>query len=159
MINSAKIRLFTVFLFIILQIIFIRFFPHIPFIPDMLFLIIAYTAMKASFLKAYFASCLLGWLTDFLCGGITGVFGFSRIVAAAMLHETVKYIDLKKKGFTFFLVFVSLLISNGIASAFFYLINHNSLSLSLVLWQPLSTAALALVLVYTKSISVIWDVY
>lgn len=110
-------------------------------------------------MQTYLVACFLGWLTDYLCGGIIGVFGFSRVVSAALLHETVKYIDLKKKGFTFFLIFFSLALSNGIAQLFFYLINQAPFSTNMILWQPFGTAILALLLVYWKRIGLIWDIY
>lgn len=133
--------------------------PTIPVFPDLLFLIIAFNSLKSGFLKSYIIACLLGWLTDYLSGGIIGVFGFSRVISAAILHEMVKIVDLKRKGFTFFLVFFSLFLSNLIGFLFFYLVEHMHFSLSLILWQPLVTAILAVILVYWKSINVVWDIY
>jgi len=157
--KATRIHWLTVSIFVTLQLFAVRFFPHISFFPDLLFLILAYTALKSGFLKTYFIACTIGWLTDYLCGGLIGVFGFSRVVAGALLHETVHYIDLKKRGLIFFLIFVSLFLSNGIAFIFFYLINKSPLSMSLLLWQPLATASFALLLVYWKKINIIWDVF
>jgi len=158
-INSSKIRFFTVLVFSALQFVLAQFFPNIPFFPDFLFLIIIYNALRTSFLKTLLIACLLGWLTDYICGGIIGVFGFSRIAAAALVHEIIRYIDLKKKGFTFFLVFISLALSNIIAQIFFYLIHSAPISPSLLLWQPLTTSLFALLLAHWQKIKEIWDIY
>jgi rod shape-determining protein MreD len=157
--NLSKIRWIFVFVFITLQIVSVRFLPSIHYFPDFLFLIIAFNALKAGFFKSYAVACILGWLTDYLTGGIIGVFGFSRVLSAAILHEMVKVVDLKRKGFTFFLIFFSLLSSNLISYLFLYLIDQAHLSLSLILWQPISTAVLALFMIHWKSVNKIWDVY
>lgn len=159
MINPAKTRIISVLVLSALQFILAQLFPKVPYFPDFLFLIIIYNALRASFLRTQLVACLLGWLTDYLCGGVIGVFGFSRIVAASLVHEIIRFIDLKKKGFTFFLVLMSLALSNGIAQLFFYLIHSAPVSLSLLFWQPLTTAALALLLVYWHRMNNIWDVY
>ncbi len=155
----TRIRWFIVVLFVGLHIFVTRFYPHLVFSPDLLFLILAYSALKTGFFRTCLTASVLGWLTDYLCGGLIGVFGFSRVIAAALLHETAKYVDLKKKGFIFFLLFSSLFLSNGIANLFFHLISKTPFSLSLLLWQPLATAVLGLLLTYWKKINIIWDVF
>lgn len=120
---------------------------------DFFFLIIVHTAVCFSFARTMATATLLGLLTDYLSGGIIGVFSFSRILFSFLIFEAARMIDFRKKVFVFLAIFLSLLLSNVMAVFFLYHISALQPTLQILIIQPLSTGGLALLLVSFKSIS------
>ena len=126
---------------------------------DLLFLILVYISIKSSFVKSILVASAIGLITDFLSGNIMGVFGFSRTIAAYLINEMSKYLDLRRNIFLFLLTALSLFISNMIANIFFYFILHFKISLNLILYPPLLTGLLGLVIVSPAKMKKYLDVY
>ena len=89
---------------------------------------------------------VLGWLTDPFVGGIMGVFGFSRALGAYLVSAGSRYMDLKNALFVFLLISLSLLLSNLVALFFLHLISRQPFSAALLVYQPLLSGTLGVVL-------------
>jgi rod shape-determining protein MreD len=126
---------------------------------DLLFLILVFISIKSSFLKSILSAAAIGLVTDFLSGNVLGVFGFSRTIAAYLINELSRYLDLRKNIFLFLIISLSLFISNLIANIFFYFILNFEISLNLVLYPPLLTALVGFIIVSPAKIKTYLDVY
>lgn len=156
--NRKTILLLFIFL-ATAQILIYRYIDILKINIDLLFLILVYISIKSSFLKNILSASVIGLVTDFFSGNIPGVFGFSRTVAAYLISEYAKYFDLDKFHFRFFLILLPLLISNLIANTFFYFILNTPISLNLVLYSPLVTGLVGMVISAPKRMKESLDVY
>jgi cell shape-determining protein MreD len=102
---------------------------------------------------------VIGLITDYSCMNVMGVFGFSRTLAAFLLFELTRRIDLNNNFFVFFLVFVSLSVSNVIANIFFSIILNFGFNLRLIFMQPLLTSVVAILIAGSKKAKRYLDVY
>ena len=68
------------------------------------------------------SAAFIGLCSDYLSGGVMGVFSFSRTLAAYFLNVLARFLDLKKNIFIFLLILVSLFLSNLVAFVFHVLI-------------------------------------
>ena len=126
---------------------------------DLLYLILVYISIKSGFIKCMAAGTVTGLITDYFSMNVMGVFGFSRTLAAFLLHESSRRIDLKSNFFVFLLIFVSLILSNAIANIFFLVILGMELSWRLILLQPFLTALLGILIVSSNKVKRYLDVY
>jgi rod shape-determining protein MreD len=150
----------AIFLLLLLgQIAICRSAPSFRFNVDLTYLIIVFVAVRSSFLKVMTATTLLGLLMDYLSGGIMGVFSFSRTLTTYFLMHISRYIDFRKNVFIFFLIFVSLVLSNTIANLFFTFAFGFRLTARLIFIQPLLTAAFGTLIVGTAQVKRVLDVY
>ncbi|MCX6554820.1 MAG: rod shape-determining protein MreD, partial [Candidatus Aminicenantes bacterium] len=74
---------------------------------DLLYLVIFYVATKSGFMKSVISASVIGLCSDYLSGGIMGVFSFSRTLAAYLLNIIARFLDLKKNIFVFLLILLS----------------------------------------------------
>lgn len=128
---------------------------------DLFYLILVYISVKSGFFKSMVTATVIGLLTDYFSGGILGVFGFSRTVSAFLLNEMSTRIDLKSNFFVFLLISVSLMLSNLIASLFFYFIpsQHQYLQINMLLIQPIFTGLIGILIVSSSKTKKYLDVY
>jgi rod shape-determining protein MreD len=63
---------------------------------DLLYLIIFYIAIKSGFMSSVLSAAFIGLCSDYLSGGVMGVFSFSRTLAAYFLNVLARFLDLKK---------------------------------------------------------------
>lgn len=157
MTRKFKFLMFT--LMILGQVIVYRYFHQLHLNLDFLYLILVYYTVNTTFYKSIAAASIIGLITDYLSGGVMGVFGFSRTLAAFLLNDFSRRIDLKNNLFVFLLIAVSMAFSNGVAYIFFYIISGEPFNISLVVYQPLLTGLVGVVTVtFTKSRTYL-DVY
>ncbi len=121
-------------------------------------MIIFYICVKSGFLKSIVSASLIGLISDYLSGGIIGVFSFSRTLAAYFLNTLARFVDLKNNFFIFLLIFISLFFSNAIAFIFFVLIFKLKVTVSLLVYQPFSTAVIGTILLGSKKVKSLLDV-
>ena len=126
---------------------------------DFLFLIMVYIAIKSGIIKTIASAIIIGWITDYFSIGSIGIFGFSRTVVAFLLFELSRFIDLKNSFYTFLLIFLSLSVSNLIANLFLLLIHGVKVQLHMILFQPLLTGFMGIILISPKKIKKRLDVY
>jgi len=117
---------------------------------DFFFLVIVYFAVNSSFIRTMVMATVLGLISDCLSGGIIGVFSFSRILASFLVNQASRFIDFRRPVFVFFTVFLSLVFANTVAAFFLFLIMELTPTITLIVFQPLATAGLALVLINFK---------
>jgi len=154
---NRKFRTFF-FLFLIFAQIFLNRFFDVN--ADLLYLIMVYIAVRSNFLKTLISATVIGLFTDFITGSIViGVFGFSRTLIAYILYEGSKFIDLKKNIFVFFLIAISLSVSNLIANLFFSFILSFKISINLILYQPLITGLIGFLILLPTTIKKKLNVY
>jgi rod shape-determining protein MreD len=135
-----------------------RYYQSLRFNVDLLYMIIFYISVKSGFMKSVIGASLIGLLSDYLSGGVIGVFSFSRTLAAYVLNIIARYVDLKNNFFIFLLIFVSLFLSNLVAFIFFVLIFNIQLTASLLIYQPLFTASVGTVILGSKKVKSLLDV-
>ena len=152
-----KIALFIVF--ILLQVAIHRYVNELKLNLDLLYLILVYISIRSSFMKTVFSAAVIGLTTDFFSMQVMGVFGFSRTIIAYLLNETAPHIDLKNNTFAFLLIAVSLFLSNLVANTFFYFISGTSFDSNLILYPPLLTGLLGVLIISPSSIKRHLDVY
>lgn len=155
-------RKFKFMLFVLLfavQIIINLYFEAVSLNLDLLYLVLVYVAMKSGYVKSLVAGTLIGLVADYFSGNILGVFGFSRTIAAYLLHELSRRIDLKNNFLVFLLIAISLGISNLIANLFFYFILGFGFNLSLLIYQPVLTGIIGLLFVNALKSRKHLDVY
>jgi len=145
-------------LLIIGQIAVARYYHSWRFNVDLLYLIIFYIAIKSGFMSSVLSAALIGLCSDYLSGGIIGVFSFSRTLAAYFLNSLARFLDLKKNVFVFLLIFISLFLSNLLAFVFYILIFNLQITASLLFYQPLSTAIIGTFLLGFKKAKSLLDV-
>ena len=144
---------FRTLLFIVLtvgQFVFARHYYQLRFTVDLLFLIIFFIAIRSGFMTSILSAALIGFCSDYLSGGIMGVFSFSRTLAAFFLNSLSRFLDLKKNIFIFLLILVSLFLSNLAAFGFLVLIFKYKITASLLVFQPLSTALVGTLILAPK---------
>jgi rod shape-determining protein MreD len=135
-----------------------RYHQSLRFNVDLLYLVIFYIATKAGFLSSVISASLIGLCSDYLSGGVMGVFSFSRTLAAYFLNIISRFLDLKKNLFIFLLIFISLFLSNLVAFVFYALIFKYRITASLLIYQPLFTAMIGTIVLGLKKVKSILDV-
>ena len=127
---------------------------------DLFFLILVYFSIRSSYLKSIIVGTIIGLITDHFSGyTVMGVYGFSRTITAYLIFELAKYLDLKRNTFVFFLIFTSLCVSNLIANIFFYFTSGVNININLILYQPFLTAIIGLLLISSKKVKTLLNVY
>jgi len=145
-------------LLVVGQIAVARYYHSWRFNVDLLYLIIFYIAIKSGFMSSVLSAALIGLCSDYLSGGVIGVFSFSRTLAAYFLNSLARFLDLKKNVFVFLLIFISLFLSNLLAFVFYILIFNLRITASLLFFQPLSTAIIGTFLLGFKKAKSLLDV-
>jgi rod shape-determining protein MreD len=145
-------------LLVVGQIAVARYYHSWRFNVDLLYLIIFYIAIKSGFMSSVLSAALIGLCSDYLSGGVIGVFSFSRTLAAYFLNSLARFLDLKKSVFVFLLIFISLFLSNLLAFVFYILIFNLRITASLLFFQPLSTAIIGTFLLGFKKAKSLLDV-
>lgn len=135
-----------------------RHYQALRFNVDLLYLVIFFIAIRSSFMPTIIGAALIGFMSDYLTGGVMGVFSFSRTLAAYMLNSLSRFLDLKKNVFVFLLILVSLFLSNLVAFVFLVLVFQMKVATGLLLLQPLSTAVIGTILLGTKKAKTLLDV-
>lgn len=153
-------RFRTIFFIALLigQIAISRYFQALRLNVDLLYLIIFCISIRSGFLPSIIGASLIGLISDYLSGGIIGVFSFSRTLAAYFLNVIARYLDLKNNFFVFLLILLSLFLSNLVAFMFFVLIFKYKLTVSLLVFQPLFTAGVGTILLAFKKVKSHLDV-
>ena len=135
-----------------------RYFQSLRFNVDLLYLVIFYISIKSGFMKSIISASLIGLCSDYLSGGVMGVFSFSRTLAAYFLNVSARFLDLKNKFFIFLLIFISLLLSNFVAFIFYSLIFKYKITASLLIYQPFFTAIVGTIILGLKKVKSLLDV-
>ena len=155
----SKVK-FIFFLFLLIsQIVIYRYVNVLKLNIDLFYLLLIYISVKSGFYKSIVTATIIGLVTDYFTGSNIGVFGFSRTVAAYLLNEFSKYIDLRRNVFIFFLISTSLFISNLIANLFFCLISDSAISINLLLYQPLLTGFVGILIISPEKMKRYLNVY
>lgn len=126
---------------------------------DLLYLILVYIAVKTGYLKAIFSAAAIGLITDYYSMQVMGVFGFSRTISGYLLNVISPHIDLKNNMLVFLLISVSLFISNLVANLFFHFISGFPFQLNLILYQPLFTGLIGILIAGSRKAKQYLDVY
>lgn len=140
------------------QIAFARHYYTLRFSVDLLFLLIFLIAIRSRYMTSIVSAALIGFCSDYLTGGVMGVFSFSRTLAAFSLNTLARFLDLKKNIFIFLLLLVSLFLSNLAAFGFLVLIFQYKITASLLVIQPLSTALVGTFILGSKKAKSLLDV-
>lgn len=143
---------------IIGQIAIARYYQSLRFNIDLLYLIVFCISIKSKFMKSIIGASLIGLCSDYLSGGVMGVFSFSRALAAYFLNILARFVDLKNNFFVFLLIFISLLLSNLVAFVFYALIFKYKITASLLIYQPLFTAIIGTIILGLKKVKSLLDV-
>ena len=143
---------------IIGQVAIARYYQSLRFNVDLLYLIIFYISIKSGFMKSIISASLIGLCSDYLSGGVMGVFSFSRTLAAYFLNILARFVDLKNNFFVFLLIFISLLLSNLVAFVFYALIFKYKITANLLIYQPLFTAIVGTVILGLRKVKSALDV-
>ena len=114
--------------------------------PDLLYLILIYVAVTAGAIRTIIVAAMIGWMTDFFSVGMVGLFGFSRVLAAYFVNTISRFLDLNRTHFVFFLISLSLAVSNLVANLFLHWIYNFPLEPGLLIYQPLLTALLGVLI-------------
>ena len=152
---------FRAVLFVVLavgQLFVSRHYRALRFDVDLLYLVIFFIAIRSGFLTSVVSAALIGFVSDYLSGGVMGVFSFARTLAAYMLNSLARFLDLKKNVFVFLLLFVSLFLSNLTAFVFHVLVFRMKVATGLLLVQPLATALIGTILMGTRKAKALLDV-
>ena len=134
------------------QILIYQNYRELRFNVDLLYLVIFYFSIRFGFLKGVISASAIGLVTDYLSGGILGVFSFSRVLAFYFLTSVARFIDLRKNIFIFVLIFFSLFLSNCVANFFFHFVFGFPISVSLIVIQPLLTAFVGTIMLSSSKI-------
>jgi rod shape-determining protein MreD len=143
---------------IIGQIAIARYYQSLRFNVDLLYMVVFYISIKSGFMKSIISASLIGLCSDYLSGGIMGVFSFSRTLAAYFLNTLARFVDLKNNFFIFLLIFISLLLSNLVAFVFYAFIFKYKITASLLIYQPLFTASAGTIILGLKKVKSLLDV-
>ncbi len=155
--RKAGIILFVLLFF--MQLVLNRYMNVLKLNLDLLYLILVYIAVKSGHVKTMFTATAIGLLTDYFCMNNLGVFGFSRTLAAFFLHETAPHIDLKNNTFVFLFITISLSISNAIANIFFYFIENIPVNFNMLIYQPILTGLVGILILLAARKKRYLDVY
>jgi rod shape-determining protein MreD len=156
---NRKFRIGIFVVLIILQIIIYQYENILKINVDLLYLILVYISVKSGFFKTILSATVIGLVTDYFSMNVMGVFGFSRTIAAYLLNEISRHIDLKNSLLVFLLTAISLFISNLISNIFFYIILGIKFSLNLILYQPIYTGLVGAFILIPSKIKEYLDVY
>ncbi len=156
---ARRLRFLLLIALVVAQLAVYRYYWQYRFDVDLFYLIVFYAAIKMGFLESLTTAVLIGLVTDFLSGGVLGVFSFSRVVTVYLLNSTSRYIDLRKNLFVFLLIFISLLVANGVASLFFHFIFKYRVVFQLLVLQPLLTALIGSLIVASAKTKALLHVY
>ncbi len=153
-------RFRTIFFLALLvgQIAISRHYPSLRFNVDLLYLVIFCIAIKAGYVSSMISASLIGLISDYLSGGIIGVFSFSRTLAAYFLNMLARFIDLRNNFFVFLLIWISLFLSNLVASGFYVFVFKYKVTVSLLIYQPLATAGIGTIIFGFKKIKSLLNV-
>jgi len=155
--NKFKI---IILVFLVLgQIIIYRYAHPLKLNLDLFYLIMVYISVMSGFYKSIATGFAIGLITDYFSGNIMGVFGFSRTISAFFLNEISRRIDLKNNLFVFLMISVSLAFSNFISNVFLYYILGFSFNIGLLIYQPISTGLIGLLISSSKKAKEYMDVY
>jgi rod shape-determining protein MreD len=135
-----------------------KYYQSLRFNVDLLYLVIFYISIKSGFLKNILGASLIGLCSDYLSGGVMGVFSFSRTLAAYFLNILARFVDLKNNFFVFLLIFISLLLSNLVAFVFYVLVFKYKVTSSLLIYQPFFTAIVGTIILGLKKVKSLLDV-
>jgi rod shape-determining protein MreD len=155
--NSRFRNVFIIMMFVG-QIAIAKYYQSLRLNVDLLYLIIFYFSIKSGFMKSVISASLIGLCSDYLSGGVMGVLSFSRTLAAYFLHTLARFVDLKNNFFIFLLIFISLLLSNSVAFIFYALIFKYKITASLLIYQPLFTAAIGTIILGLRKVKSLLDV-
>jgi rod shape-determining protein MreD len=156
---NRKFKLLIFILLILGEIIINKYLYQLRLNLDLLYLLLVYISINSGYIKCIMVGTVVGLITDYFCMNVMGVFGFSRTLGVFLLFELSRRIDLNNNFFVFFLVFVSLSISNMIANIFFSIILNFGFSMRLILLQPLLTGIVAVLIAGTTKAKRYLDVY
>jgi rod shape-determining protein MreD len=140
------------------QIAIARYYQSLRFNVDLLYLVVFYISIKSGFMKSIISASLIGLCSDYLSGGVMGVFSFSRTLAAYFLNILARFVDLKNNFFIFLLIFISLLFSNFVAFIFYAIIFKYKITASLLIYQPLFTAIVGTIILGLNKVKSLLDV-
>jgi len=157
--NKRQLRFALALFLVLLQIMVNLYLNEFNINIDFLFLILIYISSKGNFIQAMIIATLIGWGTDTLNTQIVGIFGFSRVVITYVIFEIIVFIDFKRLSFTFLFIFLSLSLSNLIANLFLLVINNYSLSVGMLIYQPLLTGMFAVILLSSDRVKEAINVY
>lgn len=143
---QRKTKLFLILMLFLAQIALDRYRHILRVSPDLLYLILVYVAVTAGAVRTIIIAALIGWMTDFFSVGMVGLFGFSRVLAAYFVNAVSRFLDLNRTHFVFFLISLSLAFSNLVANLFLHWIYNFPLELGLLIYQPLLTALLGVMI-------------
>jgi rod shape-determining protein MreD len=135
-----------------------KYYQPLRFNVDLLYLVIFYISIKSGFMKNIISASLIGLCSDYLSGGVMGVFSFARTLTAYFLNILARFVDLKNNFFIFLLIFVSLLLSNLVAFVFYALIFKYKITSSLLIYQPFFTAIVGTIILGLKKVKSLLDV-
>jgi rod shape-determining protein MreD len=135
-----------------------RYYHSMRFNVDLLYMVIFYVSIRSGFVTSIVSASLIGLVSDYLSGGVMGVFSFSRTLAAYFLNMLARFVDLKNNFFIFLLVFISLFLSNAVAFVFFVLIFRYKITASLLIYQPFFTAVIGTIILASKKVKSLLDV-
>jgi len=157
--NKRQLRFALALFLVLLQIMVNLYLNEFNINIDFLFLILIYISSKGNFIQTMIIATLIGWGTDTLNTQIVGIFGFSRAVITYAIFEIIVFIDFKRLSFTFLFIFLSLSLSNLIANLFLLVINNYSLSVGMLIYQPLLTGMFAVILLSSDRVKEAINVY
>jgi len=155
---NNRFRNIFFFMMLIGQVAIARYYHTLRFNVDLLYLVVFCISIKSGFMKSIISASLIGLCSDYLSGGVMGVFSFSRTLAAYFLHVLARFMDLKNSLFIFLLIFISLLLSNVVAFVFYALIFKYRITASLLIYQPLFTAIIGTIILGLKKVKSLLDV-
>ena len=135
-----------------------KYYQSLRFNVDLLYLVIFYISIKSGFLKNIVSASLIGLCSDYLSGGVMGVFSFSRTLASYFLNILARFVDLKNNFFVFLLIFISLFLSNLVAFVFYVLVFKYKVTSSLLIYQPFFTAIVGTTILGLKKVKSLLDV-
>jgi rod shape-determining protein MreD len=140
------------------QVVIARYYQSLRFNVDLLYMVVFYISIRSGFMKSIISASLIGLCSDYLSGGVMGVFSFSRTLAAYFLNALARFVDLKNNFFIFLLIFISLLLSNLVAFVFYALIFKYKITVNLLIYQPLFTAIVGTIILGLKKVKSLLDV-
>ncbi len=155
---NKKLKWLLLLMLALGQILIYRNYREMRFNVDLLYLVIFFFSVRYGFLKGVFSAAIIGWITDYLSGGIFGVFSFSRVLAAYLLTSVARFVDLRKNYFVFLLILFSLFLSNCVANLFFHFVFHFRITVNLIVIQPLLTAFIGTILLGSSKVKMLLNV-
>lgn len=155
---NKKLKWLLLLMLVLGQILICRNYREMRFNVDLLYLVIFFFSVRYGFFKGVVSAAVIGWVTDYLSGGIVGVFSFSRVLAAYVLTSVARFVDLRKNYFVFLLILFSLFLSNCVANLFFHFVFHFRITVNLIVIQPLLTAFIGTILLGSSKVKMLLNV-